>query len=356
MRGLRFVALSLALFAAAGRAQVVAPTQHDFVIRNFAFSTGDTLPELRLHYITLGRPTRDAGGTVRNAVLVLHGTSGSGAAFLSRAFAGELFGPGQLLDTSSYYVILPDGIGHGKSSKPSDGMRMKFPHYTYDDMVDAQRRLLVEGLAVGHLRLVMGTSMGCMHAWVWGERYPGFADALVPLACAPTQIAGRNRMVRKMIADDIVNDPEWKDGDYTAPPRGLRAAMGALFLMTSAPLQQQKTAPTRDAADKWITDYLDRQSRALDANDVLYAFDASRTYDPSVGLENIGVPVLAINSADDFVNPPELGLMEKLLPRVKHGRYVLIPISDATRGHGTHSLPAVWKSFLAEFLTTLPPR
>jgi homoserine O-acetyltransferase/O-succinyltransferase len=353
MRGLLLVALFLVGPSVRARAQ--ARPGADFVIRNFVFSSGDTLPELRLHYVTLGRPSRDAGGTVRNAVLVLHGTTGSGGGFISRTFAGELFGPGQLLDTARYYVILPDGIGHGKSSKPSDGLRMKFPHYTYDDMVDAQRRLLVDGLSVGHLRLIMGTSMGCMHAWVWGERYPGFADGLVPLACAPTQIAGRNRMVRKMIADDIMNDPEWKGGDYTAPPRGLRAAMGAMFIMTSAPLQQLKTAPTRDAADKSITDYLDRQSRALDANDVLYAFDASRNYDPSKDLEKITVPVVAINSADDFVNPPELGLMDKLMPRVKNGRFVLIPISDATRGHGTHSLPAIWKPYLAEFLTTLPP-
>lgn len=353
MRGLLLVVL--VLVAPGVRARAQARPGADFVIRNFGFSSGDTLPELRLHYVTLGRPSRDAGGTVRNAVLVLHGTTGSGGGFISRTFAGELFGPGQLLDTARYYVILPDGIGHGKSSKPSDGLRMKFPHYTYDDMVDAQRRLLVDGLSVGHLRLIMGTSMGCMHAWVWGERYPGFADGLVPLACAPTQIAGRNRMVRKMIADDIMNDPEWKGGDYTAPPRGLRAAMGAMFIMTSAPLQQLKTAPTRDAADKSITDYLDRQSRALDANDVLYAFDASRTYDPSKDLEKITVPVLAINSADDFVNPPELGLMDKLMPRVKNGRFVLIPISDATRGHGTHSLPAIWKPYLAEFLSTLPP-
>jgi homoserine O-acetyltransferase len=353
MRGLLLVALVLVGPGVRARAQ--ARPGADFVIRNFVFSSGDTLPELRLHYVTLGRPSRDDGGTVRNAVLVLHGTTGSGGGFISRTFAGELFGPGQLLDTARYYVILPDGIGHGKSSKPSDGLRMKFPHYTYDDMVDAQRRLLVDGLSVGHLRLIMGTSMGCMHAWVWGERYPGFADGLVPLACAPTQIAGRNRMVRKMIADDIMNDPEWKGGDYTAEPRGLRAAMGVLFVMTSAPLQQHKTAGTRDAADKSIMDYLDRQSRALDANDVLYAFDASRNYDPSVGLEKVTVPVLAINSADDFVNPPELGLMDKLMPRVKNGRFVLLPISDATRGHGTHSLPAIWKSYLAEFLTMLPP-
>lgn len=357
MRGFRVFPILVTILAAGARGQAAGqpPRGADFVIRNFVFSTGDTLPELRLHYITLGRPARDAGGTVRNAVLILHGTTGSGSAFTSRTFGGELFGPGQLLDTARYFVILPDGIGHGKSSKPSDGLRMKFPRYTYDDMVDAQRRLLVDGLSVSHLRLVMGTSMGCMHAWVWGERYPEFADGLVPLACAPTQIAGRNRMIRKMILDDIMSDPEWKGGDYSTPPRGLRAAMGALFVMTSAPLVQQKASPTRDAADKAMTDYLDRQSRALDANDVLYAFEASRTYDPSHDLEKVTVPVLAINSADDFVNPPELGLMEKLMPRVKNGRYVLIPISDATRGHGTHSLPAVWKSYLAEFLTTLPP-
>jgi len=353
MRRFRLVALFLSALGV--RAQAQAARGADFVVRNFVFSTGDTLPELRLHYVTLGRPSRDAGGTVRNAVLVLHGTGGSGNGFTSRTFAGELFGPGQLLDTARYYIVLPDGIGHGKSSKPSDGLRMKFPHYTYDDMVDAQRRLLVDGLSVGHLRLIMGTSMGCMHAWVWGERYPAFSDGLVPLACAPTQLAGRNRMVRKMIADDIMSDPDWKGGDYTAQPRGLRAAMGVLFLMTSAPIQQHKTAGTRDAADKSIMDYLDRQFRASDANDVLYAFDASRDYDPSTDLEKVTAPVLAINSADDFVNPPELGLMEKLMPRVKNGRYVLIPTSDATRGHGTHSVPAIWKSHLAEFLTTLPP-
>jgi homoserine O-acetyltransferase/O-succinyltransferase len=345
--------LSIAFVNATALAQ--APAGADFVVKNFAFASGDTMPQLRMHYIAFGTPRRDAAGVVRNAVMILHGTTGSGSAFTSRTYAGELFGPGQLLDTSKYFVVLPDGIGHGKSSRPSDGLRMKFPHYTYDDMVDAQRRLLTEGLGVDHLRLIMGTSMGCMHAWVWGERTPGFADGLVPLACAPTQIAGRNRMIRKIIADDIMSDPEWKNGDYTTPPRGLRAAMGALFIMTSAPLQQQKTAPTRDAADKFITGYLDRQTRALDANDVLYAFDASRDYDPSRDLEKITAPVLAINSADDFVNPPELGLMEKLMPRVKNGRYVLIPLSDATRGHGTHSLPAVWKSYLADFLQTLPP-
>jgi homoserine O-acetyltransferase len=267
-----------------------------------------------------------------------------------------LFRTGELLDTAKYFIVFPDGIGHGKSSKPSDGMRMKFPKYTYDDMVESQRRLLVEGLGVTHLRLVMGTSMGCMHAWVWGTQHPDFVDGLVPLACAPTAIAGRNRMIRKMIIDDIMSDPEWKDGEYTAPPtRGMRAAMGQLFIMTSAPLVQHRQAPTRAAADSSIMSYINRQARALDANDVIYAFESSRDYDPSPLLEKVTVPVLAINSADDFVNPPELGLMEKLMPRVKNGRYVLIPTSDKTRGHGTHSQPSVWHDYLAEFLRGLPP-
>ena len=331
------------------------PAGSDVILRNFHFADGESLPELRVHYIALGTPQRDARGTVRNAVLVLHGTTGSGRGFMSRTFAGELFGPGQLLDTARYYVILPDGIGHGGSSKPSDGMHAHFPRYTYDDMVDAQHRLLTEGLKVDHLRLVMGTSMGCMHAWVWGERYPTFVDGLVPLACAPTQIAGRNRMMRKMIIDAIRTDPDWHGGDYTAPPeRGLRTALAMLFVMTSSPLQLQKSAGTRDAADESITKYVDDRLRTMDANDMLYAFDASRDYDPSAKLKSISASVLAINSADDVVNPPELGLMEKLMPRVKHGRYVLIPTSDQTRGHGTHSLPAVWKSYLAEFLQPLP--
>jgi len=326
-----------------------------FVLRNFRFADGESLPELRIHYIALGTPRRDAKGTVRNAVLVLHGTTGSGGGFMSRTFAGELFGPGQLLDTSRFFVVLPDGIGHGASSKPSDGMHAHFPRYTYDDMVDAQHRLLVEGLKVDHLYLVMGTSMGCMHAWVWGERYPTFVDGLVPLACAPTQIAGRNRMMRKMIIDAIRSDPDWRGGDYTTPPeRGLRTALAMLFMMTSSPMQQQKAAPTRDSADVFITRYIDGRLHTTDANDMLYAFDASRDYDPSAKLESIRASVLAINSADDVVNPPELGLMEKLMPRVAHGRYVLIPTSDRTRGHGTHSMPAVWKGYLAEFLEQSP--
>jgi homoserine O-acetyltransferase/O-succinyltransferase len=350
-------ATALAFFAmllAAPALRAQTPAGHDFVIHNFAFRSGETLPELRIHYVALGHPRRDAQGIVRNAVLILHGTTGAGSAFLSRSFAGELFGPGQLLDTAKYYVVLPDGIGHGKSSKPSDGLHARFPAYTYDDMVDAQHALLADGLNVNHLRLVMGTSMGCMHAWVWGERYSAFVDGLVPLACAPAQIAGRNRMIRTMIMDFIRDDPAYAEGEYRVQPPGLRDAIGMLYIMTSAPLVQQRSAPTRDAADASIRGYLARQSQAHDANDVIYAFDASRDYDPSPDLEKVTMPVLAINSADDFVNPPELGIMERLMPRVKRGRYVLLPITDHTRGHGTHSLPAVWKSDLAEFLIHLP--
>jgi homoserine O-acetyltransferase len=345
-------ATTLVLMLAAVSSAAAQRTEGDYTIRNFAFASGERMPELRIHYVTLGAPRRDASGVTRNAVLMLHGTTGSGTGLVNPM--SPLFAPGAPLDTTQHYVIFPDGIGHGRSAKPSDGLRMKFPKYTYDDMVDAQRRLLVEGLGVSHLKLVMGTSMGCMHAWVWGTRHAGFADALVPLACAPTAIAGRNRMVRKTILDAIMNDPDWKGGDYSAPPlRGMRAAMASLWVMTSAPLVQHRQAPTRVQADSVMTAYLDRQSRALDANDVIYAFESSRDYDPSPMLERVTVPVLAINSADDFVNPPELGLMERLIPRVKRGRYVLIPTSERTRGHGTHSQPAIWRDLVAEFLSGL---
>jgi homoserine O-acetyltransferase len=327
----------------------------DFVIRNFKLADGEVLPSLRLHYRTFGKPRRDASGTVRNAVLILHGTTGSGNQFLSPVFANELYGAGQPLDTMRYYLVLPDGIGHGQSSRPREGMHARFPRYDYDDMVDAQHRLLVEHLGVTHLRLVMGTSMGGMHSWVWAERYPDFMDGVVPLASAPTQIAGRNRMLRRMAMDDIRGDPEWKGGDYTTQPRGLRAALQILYIMSSAPLVQQHDAPTRDAADSVIGAWLDARLRSMDANDMLYAFDASRTYDPEPMLARITAPVLAINSADDLINPPELGLMERLIPRVAHGRFVLLPITPQTRGHGTHTVAAVWKAPFTEFLAGLPP-
>jgi homoserine O-acetyltransferase len=355
--------LAAAIFgtAAAAAAQpggsaVSAAVEGDFIARNFRFDSGDTLAELKIHYRTLGTPARDASGTVRNAVLVLHGTGGSGAGFLSRTFGGELFGPGQLLDAARFFIVLPDGIGHGKSSKPSDGLHMRFPKYTYDDMVRAQHAMLVDGLHVNHLRLVMGTSMGAMHCWVWGETYPDFADGLVPLASAPVQIAGRNRVMRKMIMDSITHDPAWKNGEYTEQPHdGLVGAINLLMMMTSSPLQWHKTAPTRDAADKWYEDQIKSRLAATDANDMLYQYNASRDYDPSPHLEKITAHLLAINSADDVVNPPELGIMEKMIPRVKHGRYVLIPTSEQTRGHGTHSLPAVWGAYLAAFMKELAP-
>jgi homoserine O-acetyltransferase/O-succinyltransferase len=326
------------------------------LLRDFTFSGGDTLSELRLHYVALGQPQRDARGVVRNAVMVLHGTGGSGAAFLSQGFAGELFGPGKLLDTARYYVILPDGIGHGRSSKPSDGRRARFPRYTYDDMVAAQHRLLTEHLGVTHLRLIIGTSMGCMHAWIWGYSHPEFADGLVPLACLPTQIAGRNRMLRTMLMDDIRRDPSWKGGEYTEPPNGLRAALQILYIMSSAPLVQQSQAPTRDAADSVIRGWLDQRVRTTDANDLLYAMDASREYNPSSQLERITAPVLFINSQDDLLNPPELGIAERLVAKVARARFINLPISGSTRGHGTHSVPTIWGGALAEFLRTLPER
>jgi homoserine O-acetyltransferase len=333
-----------------------APVEGDFVARDFRFGTGETLPSLNLHYRTIGTPLRDASGVVRNAVMILHGTGGTGAGFLSRSFGGELFGAGQLLDAARYFIILPDGIGHGQSSKPSDALHARFPKYTYDDMVRAQHAMLVDGLKVNHLRLVLGTSMGAMHCWVWGEMYPDFVDGLVPLASVPTEIAGRNRVMRTMIMDSIRNDPAWKNGDYTEQPHaGLVGAVNLLMMMTSSPIGWHKSAPTRDAADKWYEEQLKSRVAANDANDMLYQFNASRDYDPSPNLEKITAALLAINSADDVVNPPELGLMEKLIPRVKHGRYVLIPTSDQTRGHGTHSLPAIWGPHLAEFLKELTP-
>src|SRR5207249_3999441 len=261
--------------------------------RDFPFASGETLPVLRLHYLTLGRLRRDAGGSARNAVLILHGTGGSGSQFLSPLFAGELYGPGQPLDTTTHYLILPDNLGHGRSSKPSDGLKARFPHYTYGDMVAAQYRLVTDGLHVDHLLLVMGTSMGCMHSWLWAERHPDFMDGVVPLACAPTQIAGRNRMMRRMIIEDIRGDPDWRGGTYSQQPRGLLAALQLLFMMSSSPLQLQRTAPTRDSADAYITRWLRERLAETDANDMAYQFEASRDYDPRPDLERITDPAFA---------------------------------------------------------------
>src|SRR5581483_5171714 len=296
-----FLILTLTLHAQ----QAPAPNEGDFTLHNFRFNSGDTLPELRMHYYTFGQPQKDSSGKTTNAVLILHGTGGSGRQFLRPIFAGVLFGPGQLLDVSRYFVILPDNIGHGKSSKPSDGMRAHFPQYDYDDMIRAQHDLLEQGLGVSHLRLVLGTSMGCMHSWLWGETYPAFMDALMPLACNPVQIAGRNRIFRKMIIQGIRQDPDWKNGDYITEPRaGLQIASYMLLMAGSAPLVMQKDLSTRDAADKYLDDYTRREMSQLDANDLLYAVSASRDYDPSPNLDKIIAPVMFINSADDFINPP----------------------------------------------------
>lgn len=329
----------------------VAPREGDFLIRDFRFASGETLPELRLHYLTLGAPVREAGSGIRNAVLILHGTGGTGRQFMAPQFAGELFGAGAPLDTSLWYVILPDGIGHGRSSKPSDGLRMRFPHYDYDDMVTAQYRLMTEHLGVRHLRLVMGTSMGGMHTWVWGETHPASMDALMPLACQPVAIVGRNRLWRRMATEAIREDPEWKGGEYTAPPRaGMRTAIDLLILAGGAPLQMQKTLATRDSVDRYLDRTTATRMATTDANDLIYQIEASRHYDPSPGLERIVAPVIFVNSADDFINPPELMIAEREIRRVKHGQFVLLPISEQTRGHGTHTWAALWKHHLVELL------
>ena len=345
---------SAAAASAAGAAgpapPAMVPAEADCTFHDFKFADGEVLPELRLHYITLGSPDRDAAGVVRNAVLILHGTTGSGRAFLAPTFAGELFGRGQLLDAATHYIILPDGIGTGKSSRPSEGLHMRFPKYTYDDMVRAQYRLVTECLGVHHLRLVMGTSMGAMHTWVWGTTYPDFMDALLPLASLPVEIAGRNRMLRKMIVDSIESDPEWRQGEYTAQPRGLVSAIHVLLFMVSSPLQWQKEAPTRAQAEALLATLIKRYSSTLDANDVIYQFEASRDYNPLPHLGEIRAPLYAINSADDQVNPPELGILDEAIRRVPHGRYILLPITPETRGHGTHSLPAIWGKYLGELL------
>jgi homoserine O-acetyltransferase/O-succinyltransferase len=344
--------------SAAANAQTQWPTHEgDFIVHNFHFRDGETLPEVRLHYTTLGKPVRNARGEVTNAVLILHGTGGSGHQFLQPIFAGVLFGNGQLLDSATHYIILPDDIGHGKSSKPSDGLRMKFPHYDYADMVQGEYDLVTEGLHVNHLRLVMGTSMGCMHTWMWGEAHPQFVSALMPLACYPVEIVGRNRIDRRMIIDLIRDDPAWDGGNYkTEPVEGLRGALSVELLMVSAPLYWRRIYDTPQKADDFLHNYLGRAVQQVDANDLIYAFDASRTYNPKPELDKITAPLLAINSADDFVNPPELRIDNQLIHRVPHGRFVLLPISNETRGHGTHTHAAVWKNYLAELLAESRPK
>jgi homoserine O-acetyltransferase len=332
------------------------PAQSGWVaLPNFKFGTGETLPVLKLHYLTLGTPHRNATGHVDNAVLLLHGTGGDAHSLLNPAFSNVLFGPGGVLDITKYFLILPDDIGHGLSSKPSDGMHAHFPAYDYDDMVRSQRMML-DDLKIDHLRLILGTSMGCMQSFVWGETYPTFADALAPFACLPVQIAGRNRMMRYMAIRAIRDDPAWMGGEYAKEPvEGLRTANEIVMIMGSSPLQMQKQAPTRQQAEQYVDKFLDRTAGTPDANNLIFYFNASRNYDPSSKLESITAPVLWINSADDFINPPELGIAEKMVKRMPHARFVLLPISDQTRGHGTHTMASVWKDYLAQFMHETEP-
>ena len=347
---IKCLAFAFACVAVIRAAEYPPPTEGDYVIRDFKFTSGETLPELKIHYRTIGKAVKDEKGVVRNAVLITHGTTGSGAQFIRPEFAGELFGAGQPLDATKFFIVMPDGIGHGKSSKPSDGMHAKFPRYGYVDMVEAQYRLLTDGLGVNHARLVMGTSMGGMHTWLWGSAHPDFMDALMPLASLPTQISGRNRAWRRVIIDAIRNDPDWKGGEYSSQPPCLHTAAQMLWLMSSNPVLRQKEAPdlkkTDEVVDKFVADHL----KTDDANDVLYALEASRDYDPGPGLEKIRAPLLAINSADDLINPPELEILEREIKRVAKGRSVVIPLSDKTRGHGSHTIATLWKSELERLL------
>jgi homoserine O-acetyltransferase/O-succinyltransferase len=329
------------------------PTENDYTIHDFKFTSGETLPELKIHYRTLGKIDKDASGKVTNAVLIMHGTTGSGGGFIRPEFAGELFGKDQPLDAMKFFIVLPDGIGHGKSSKPSDGMHAKFPRYGYIDMVEAQYRLLTDGLGINHARLVMGTSMGGMHTWLWGELHPDFMDALMPLASLPGQISGRNRGWRRMLIDAIRNDPAWNGGEYPASagqPPSLRTAAEMLWLMSSNPVLRQKEAPTLAKADEVLDKFVDQIVKTDDTNDVLYAIEASHDYDPGPNLEKIRAPLLAINTADDLINPPELGILELEIKRVPHGRAIVMPLSDKTRGHGSHTIAALWKDELAKLL------
>jgi homoserine O-acetyltransferase/O-succinyltransferase len=345
-----FIAILLFASTVVAAANYPAPKEADVTLKDFKFTSGEKLPELRIHYRTLGAPQHDATGAVRNTVLILHGTTGTGEQFIRPEFAGELFGPGELLDASKYFIVLPDGIGHGKSSKPSDGLHAKFPRYGYRDMVEAQRRLLVEGLQVTHVRLVMGTSMGGMHTWLWGELHPHFMDALMPLASLPAQVSGRNRVWRRILIDAIRHDPEWHGGDYTQQPQSLDTATGFLWLMSSNPVLRQKEAPTLAATDAAFDAFVAEHRKNSDANDVLYAVEASRDYDPGPALESIRAALFAVNSADDLVNPPELGILQQEIKRVHGGRAVIVPFGPETRGHGSHTVAKLWKSYLGQLL------
>jgi homoserine O-acetyltransferase/O-succinyltransferase len=354
-----FAFLALVASASIAHAQDGYPpvVQGDVVLKEFRFESGESLRDLKLHYRTVGSPVRDSQGVVTNAVLVLHGTGGTGAQFIRPEFAGRLFAPGGVLDATKYYIVLPDGIGHGDSTKPSDGLHARFPKYGYRDMVEGQYRMLVEGLGVNHLRLVIGTSMGGMQTWLWGERHPDFMDALMPLASLPTQISGRNRVWRRMLIDAIHNDPDWQGGDYKVEPKtSLALSEQMLFFMSSnGPLRQQ-AMPTLAQSDSVLDASAAQIGRGLDVNDLLYQVESSRDYDPGPDLGKIRAPLLAVNSADDLINPPELGILEREIVRVPKGRALVVPMGPTTRGHGTHTIAAVWDRYLSELLASAPPR
>jgi homoserine O-acetyltransferase len=329
----------------------------DYIARNFHFRSGETLPALRVHYRTLGRVVRDGRGRVTNGVLLLHATGGSGTQFLQPQFADVLLGPGKLLDTNRYFVVMPDAIGHGNSSKPSDGLRARFPQYDYADMVAVQHQLLTEALGVDHLRLVLGTSMGCMHSWLWAETYPTYMDAVMALACLPVEVAGRNQMWRQMTIEGIRQDPEWKNGDYTTQPRAaLQLWADITMIAFNGPLPLQAAAPTRAAANQYLAERMKQVAPTFEANNALYALNASRSYDPSPQLESISTAVMLVNSADDFINPPELGIAQREIARVKRGRFALVPASAQTHGHFTFAWPVFWQQHLRRLLAESAPR
>ena len=341
----------LAAEAATPPAMTWPTREQDVTLKDFHFRDGETLPSVRVHVTTLGTPHRNAAGEIDNAVMVLHGTGGSGKQFLQPQFADELYGAGQPLDITRTYVILPDNLGHGGSSKPSDGMRMHFPKYDYADMIEAQHRMLTEGLGIRHMRLIMGTSMGCMHSFMWGETYPDFASALMPLACEPIEIAGLNRMWRQLAINGIEADPAWQGGDYKAEPMtGLRAAENLLFVAGGAPLYYQAKYPTRTAASDYAESRVSEGIKHLDANDLIYQLDSSRNYNPWPNLGRIKVPLTWINSADDFINPRNLPVPAEALKRMPTAKFRLIPETPETHGHGTHTWAKFWKGDLSALL------
>ncbi len=350
----KLILASLALFSAVhvpAFAETTAPTEADAVFTDYVFSTGERLPELKIHYTTLGAPKRDASGNISNAIMILHGTGGTGHQFFQPQFAGELFGPGQVLDTSKYFIIMPDNVGHGKSSKPSDGLRMAFPKYDYSDMIASQHQLVTKTLGIKKLKLILGTSMGCMHAFMWGSRYPDAVENLAPFACLPVEIAGQNRMWRKLSMDAIRADPNWNDGNYTVPPMsGLRTAATLSLIAGANPLALQAQYPSRAAAEAYTNEAFDRVVTRNDANDIIYQLDSSRTYNPWPTLEAIKAPTLWINSADDFINPANYGITERAIKRMPNAKFILIPASADTKGHGTHTWAKFWKDDLAALL------